>query len=901
MSWGAVTLVHSTFHQEQSLGLPLAPSCLDLLGHPCHPCSNHLNLKHRPQSIHLLTASTYTSVLVELLLLLLSPLRSPSTNTLGPSLRDTLNTLNAPRSIGVQTFSMKETSSDPPDIDSKRSRAIPKAHGVSSSSSPRQPHSPPNEPTLDPDNANNANNNANNNSVSNISNKCDTTVTHSRNVSTNTLPTSVAGIDLVDEKAAKHETGSVSTLSGHLAYATSLQDERQGSVVETSANQDNPSNNDSNDGTSRKKKRTVMQEARRTFWMVATYSWLNVLLVFVPIGIVVANVGGTHAGVVFAMNCIAVIPLAGLLAYATESVASNMGDALGALLNVTFGNAVELIIFIALVKNQIRIVQASLLGSILANLLLILGMGFFLGGLRYREQIYNSTVTQMSACLLSLSVISLVLPTAFHASFNNSALADKESLKISRGTSVILLLVYIIYLLFQLKSHAYMYESTPQHIVDAESIPGPAAAWLDSSSSDDSSLSSSDSDYSGHSRDTMRRKMKNVLRGGRRRKSSVTSTDTADTNIIRAGSFATVNASPNEEVTSEASSSRPQFLPSTETNEDVTEDEKPHMRSKRRRIHRHKKRKAKKACRHEDGGDPQPTVNEPPQNGPRGHENGEPRRVDFAVQGDGTAAEDSANQSGTPKRPFPTLRGMSVKNLAPTVFVRKPEAPGIPLVAPTGPVPRVRYGIRRTNSLPDRLSQYQFRPPGAMLPSQIPLMALTNAGSKAGAKDDDEHLTRTASIILLLLTTGLVAVCAEFLVGSIEDVVKTSSIGEIFIGLIILPIVGNAAEHVTAITVAMKNKMDLAIGVAVGSSIQIAIFVTPLIVILGWIIGRDMTLYFTLFETVSLFVSAFMVNFLVLDGRSNYLEGALLCAVYIIISIVAFFFPDAKQASQWGE
>ncbi|POR34481.1 Vacuolar calcium ion transporter, partial [Tolypocladium paradoxum] len=762
-----------------------------------------------------------------------------------PVLRDTLNTLDAPRSTGVQTFSMKKTSSDPPDIDSKRSRAIPEAHGESGRSSPRQPHSPaPNEPTtLEANNSNN--------SVSNISNKGDTAVTRSHNVSTNTLPPPAAGLDSVDEKAAGHETGSTCTLSEHLAAATSSQDERQGSVVETSANQDNPNNIDNgNNGTSCRKKRTVMEEARRTFWMVATYSWLNVLLVFVPIGIAVANIGGVHAGVVFAMNCIAVIPLAGLLAYATESVASNMGDSVGALLNVTFGNAVELIIF---------------------------------------------TVTQMSACLLSLSVISLVLPTAFHASFNDSDLADKESLKISRGTSV-------------LKSHAYMYESTPQHIVDAESIPGPAAAWLDSSSSDDSSSSSSDSDSSGHSRDTMRRKMKKVLRGGRRRKSSVTSTDTADTNTIRAGSFATANASPNEELTSEASSLRPQFfprVPSTDTNEDVTEDEKPHKRSKRRRIHRHKKRKSKKACRHEDGRELQPTTNEPPENGPRGHENGEPRRVDFAVQGDGTAAEDNANQSGTPKRPFPTLRGMSVKNLAPTVFAQQPETPGVPPVVPAGPVPRVRYGIRRTNSLPDRLSQYQyqFRPPGAMLPSQIPLMALTSAanGVKTGAKDDDEHLTRTASIILLLLTTGLVAACAEFLVGSIEDVVKTSSIGEIFIGLIILPIVGNAAEHVTAITVAMKNKMDLAIGVAVGSSIQIAIFVTPLIVILGWIIGRDMTLYFTLFETVSLFVSAFMVNFLVLDGRSNYLEGALLCAVYIIISIVAFFFPDAKQASQWGE
>lgn len=142
------------------------------------------------------------------------------------------------------------------------------------------------------------------------------------------------------------------------------------------------------------------------------HSWINVLLVFVPIGIAVEAIG-LNAGIVFGMNAVAIIPLAGLLAYATESVAARLGDTLGALLNVSFGNAVELIIFIiALVKNEIQIVQASLLGSILANLLLILGMAFLFGGLRYREQVYNSTVTQMSACLLSLSVMSLLLPVS---------------------------------------------------------------------------------------------------------------------------------------------------------------------------------------------------------------------------------------------------------------------------------------------------------------------------------------------------------------------------------------------------------------------------------------------------------------------------------------------------------
>ncbi|KAK3060888.1 hypothetical protein LTS18_007480 [Coniosporium uncinatum] len=94
--------------------------------------------------------------------------------------------------------------------------------------------------------------------------------------------------------------------------------------------------------------------------------------------------------------------------------------------------------------------------------------------------------------------------------------------------------------------------------------------------------------------------------------------------------------------------------------------------------------------------------------------------------------------------------------------------------------------------------------------------------------------------------------------------------------------------------------MDLAIGVAVGSSIQIALFVTPLVVLLGWILGREMTLFFNIFETISLFVTAFVINFLILDGRSNYLEGALLIASYVIIAVAAFFYPDSAAQSELG-
>ena len=140
---------------------------------------------------------------------------------------------------------------------------------------------------------------------------------------------------------------------------------------------------------------------------------------------------------------------------------------------------------------------------------------------------------------------------------------------------------------------------------------------------------------------------------------------------------------------------------------------------------------------------------------------------------------------------------------------------------------------------------------------------------------EGESLTPVAAGFVLLTVTIMTAICAEFLVDSIDDIVKTAHISKTFIGLILLPIVGNAAEHVTAVIVAYKSKMDLAIGVAIGSSMQIALFVTPAMVILGWIIGQPMTLHFQGFETVVFFLSVLVVNYLIQDGRSNYLEGAM--------------------------
>jgi Ca2+:H+ antiporter len=155
------------------------------------------------------------------------------------------------------------------------------------------------------------------------------------------------------------------------------------------------------------------------------------------------------------------------------------------------------------------------------------------------------------------------------------------------------------------------------------------------------------------------------------------------------------------------------------------------------------------------------------------------------------------------------------------------------------------------------------------------------AAGGADSHDQEPGLNPWAAGCVLLVITIGVSVCADYLVGSIDEIARTSHISKTFIGLILIPIVGNAAEHVTAVVVSMKDKMDLAINVAIGSSLQIALLVTPFLVILGWIIDQPMTLHFETFETVVFFLSVLVVNYLIQDGESNYLEGAMLLGTYV--------------------
>jgi Ca2+:H+ antiporter len=163
-----------------------------------------------------------------------------------------------------------------------------------------------------------------------------------------------------------------------------------------------------------------------------------------------------------------------------------------------------------------------------------------------------------------------------------------------------------------------------------------------------------------------------------------------------------------------------------------------------------------------------------------------------------------------------------------------------------------------------------------------------DAYEQQAAKDkegEEPQLTFWVALFTLGAATAIIAFCTESMVSSIDAITK-SGVSKEFVGLILLPIVGNAAEHATAVTVACKDKMDLAIGVAVGSSMQIALLVLPFIVVVGWGLGYDdMNLSFDGFQVAVLFVSVLLVNYLIADGKSHWLEGALLQSLYLIIAV----------------
>mmetsp|Transcript_5077 Transcript_5077/g.15197 ORF Transcript_5077/g.15197 Transcript_5077/m.15197 type:complete len:425 (+) Transcript_5077:130-1404(+) len=354
-------------------------------------------------------------------------------------------------------------------------------------------------------------------------------------------------------------------------------------------------------------------------------SWMNVLLPFVPLGIL-AGIFGWSDSLVFIFNFLAVLPLAMILGRATEDIASHTNETIGGLLNATFGNAVELIMSInALRAGLLDIIKATLVGSILSNLLLVLGMSLLCGGYFFMEQKVNPVVSEANAGLLVMASFGFMLPTAYTMTMSSAEKKHHLDENVSLVIAVIMLVLYFSYLFFQLFTHSSMY------------------------------------------------------------------------------------ASASEEV-----------------------DE-------------------------EDG-----------------------------------------------------------------------EREGLP--------------------------------------------------------------SFNMALAVLTVSVLLVSVNSDYLVDSVAGFSEKLGLGQTFVSLMLLPLVGNAAEHMSAVTVAMKDKLDLSIGIACGSSVQIAAFVAPLMVVISWMFGyAHLTLDFHILETVCVFMSVFIVNTMLRDFTTNWLEGALLVAGYLMLAGAVFY------------
>ena len=355
-----------------------------------------------------------------------------------------------------------------------------------------------------------------------------------------------------------------------------------------------------------------------------------VLLVFVPIS---AAAHFLHWGelAVFITAGLAILPLAAWMGSATEEIAVVVGPTLGGFLNATFGNATELIIaLIALNAGLVDVVKASITGSIISNLLLVMGFSMLLGGLRYKEQEFPSFVARVNASLMNLAVIAILMPTAVN--FTSSGIPEAILQNLSIAVAIVLILVYGLTLLFSMKTHSYLYDVG---LVETDQV------------------------------------------------------ELAEANLI--------------------------------------------------------------------GGE-------------------------------------------------------------------------------TGVNLWLWVGV-------------------------------------------------------LLGATLLVAVESELLVESLEVATAQLGLTSLFTGVILVPIIGNAAEHTTAVTVAMKNKMDLSVSVAVGSSLQIALFVAPVLVLAGWFMGKPMDLNFNPFELVAVAVSVLIANSISSDGRSNWLEGTMLLAAYVVLGLAFYYHP----------
>jgi len=168
--------------------------------------------------------------------------------------------------------------------------------------------------------------------------------------------------------------------------------------------------------------------------------------------------------------------------------------------------------------------------------------------------------------------------------------------------------------------------------------------------------------------------------------------------------------------------------------------------------------------------------------------------------------------------------------------------------------------------------------------------AIFSEGGDVSSHEAPPTWSLKKAVLVLVGAAATIGVLSEFLVGSTEEAVKALGLSQIFVGLILIPIIGNAAEHSSAVMMALKNRMDLAVSISVGSAIQVSLLVAPLLVLLGVVLGKPMDLSFTMMEVASVAVAVGIASSVMQDSESNWLEGAFLLIAYAVVGVAFFFY-----------
>ncbi|KAA1467535.1 hypothetical protein DENSPDRAFT_251044 [Dentipellis sp. KUC8613] len=495
---------------------------------------------------------------------------------------------------------------------------------------------------------------------------------------------------------------------------------------------------------------------------------------------------------VFIFCILAMLPLVKLHELATRELVIRIGGSRTGLLNASMANTVELVVATtALRKCELRVVQSSLIGGMLSKLLLVLGMCFFAGGIRFSEQDFDPTATGIQSSLLSISVGAVLLPAAYHFSLSggtNSASNEQKTdiLRMSHGVAIILLFIYIAYLLFQLWSHTHLFQDKKR---PNSLLPLKPTKMMHSRSSTGGSNLEKD-------------KSSPIYESGQ---------DASPASVKSSASLVSVNHHRNPYSSgSPFASASDLSLPMTNASSSSSTTigfvyskaaPAPAINSTVKLVH--------------DGrhGHTCPATELPSSTGP-----------DFS-----------------PERPLPMDEATYIERLEEREAEKEEQA----------------------------IVHHKVKEP---------------------------KLSWPLTVGLLVIIAVLVAINAEWLVESMNGL-STETISKEWIALILLPTVSCIAECVTAINVSVKDQLTLSISVAVGSTIQTALFVIPFMIVLGWILDKPLAMLFDPFESVVLYISVHVMGYVVADGKSNWLEGVILICLYIIIAVSFWFYPGSTFSS----